>query len=85
MKYLAKIFIRLRPTVNDPQGLTIKSGLHQLGFEEIDDVRSGKYMELRFSSKNQSEASSRVKEMCEKLLANPIVETYSFDIGLEEK
>ena len=85
MKYLAKIFIRLKPTVNDPQGLTIKSGLHQLGFEEIDDVRSGKYMELRLSSKNQSEASSRVKEMCEKLLANPIVETYSFDIGLEEK
>ena len=85
MKYLAKIFIRLRTTVNDPQGLTIKSGLHQLGFEEIDDVRSGKYMELRRSSKNQSEASSRVKEMCEKLLANPIVETYSFDIGLEEK
>jgi len=45
--YLAKVYITLKPTVNDPQGLTIKGGLHTLGFNSVESVRSGKYLEIK--------------------------------------
>ena len=80
--YLAKVFIQLKPTVNDPQGQTILGGLRQLGFESVDGVRAGKYMEIRLDETAESVASEKVREMCEKLLANPIIENYRFDLEL---
>lgn len=78
--YLAKVYVSLKPTVNDPQGLTIKGGLHSLGFDNVSDVRSGKYIELKLSDDDIDQAKNKVQEMCIKLLSNPVIETFRFDI-----
>ena len=78
--YLAKIYITLKPTVNDPQGLTIKGALHNLGFTEVVTVRMGKYIEVKVEENDQNGARERVSEMCGKLLANPIIENYAFEL-----
>jgi len=78
--YLAKIYITLKQTVNDPQGLTIKGALHNLGFSSVEDVRAGKYIEVRIAEKDISTARRQVDEMCRKLLANPVIENYRFEI-----
>ncbi|MCJ7515433.1 MAG: phosphoribosylformylglycinamidine synthase subunit PurS, partial [Dehalococcoidia bacterium] len=74
--YLAKVYITLKPTVNDPQGLTIKGALHNLGFSSVEDVRAGKYIEVRIAEKDINTARRQVDEMCRKLLANPVIENY---------
>ena len=79
--YLAKIYITLKPTVNDPQGLTIKGALHNLGFTEVTSVRAGKYMEVKIEVDGQNKAQEKVDQMCKKLLANPVIENYRFEIG----
>lgn len=79
--YLAKIYVSLKPTVNDPQGLTIKGALHNLGFKQVIEVRAGKYFEIRVDSSNDKEAEEQVDKMCSMLLANPIIETYRFDLN----
>ena len=78
--FLAKIYITLKAGVNDPQGLTIRGGLHQLGFDTVADVRAGKYMEVRLDQQDRQEASDRVAEMCDQLLANPIIEEFRFEL-----
>ncbi len=76
--YLAKIYIQLRPTVSDPQGQTIRGGLHQLGFNSVTSVRAGKYMEIALHAESQAAAAEQVRQMCDKLLANPVIEDYRF-------
>ena len=78
--YLAKVYITLKPTVNDPQGLTIKGALHNLGFTSVEDVRAGKYIEVRIEGNDLGKARKHVDEMCRKLLANPVIENYRFDL-----
>ena len=78
--YLAKVYITLKPTVNDPQGLTIKGALHNLGFTSVKDVRAGKYIEIRIDEDDPNQTKTRVNEMCRKLLANPVIENYRFDL-----
>ena len=78
--FLAKVYIQLKPSVNDPEGLTIRGGLRQLGFDSVLDVRSGKYMQIRLDEDDREMAESRVSEMCQQLLANPIIEDFSFDL-----
>ena len=78
--YLAKVFIRLKPTVSDPQGQTIQGGLRQLGFDSVESVRAGKYMEVRLDEDDEESAGRKVRDMCEKLLANPIIEDYTFEL-----
>ena len=78
--YLAKVYITLKPTVNDPQGLTIKGALHDLGFQKVSSVRAGKYMEIKLEEKSLIKAKAQLEEMCRKLLANPVIETYRFDL-----
>ena len=78
--YLAKVYVTLKPTVNDPQGLTIRGALHNLGFDTVKSVRAGKYMEVHLEAKDATRAELLVKEMCHKLLANPIIENYKFEI-----
>ena len=78
--YLAKVYISLKPTVNDPQGLTIKGGLHSLGFDSVESVRAGKYIEIKLNESNIQQAQDKVNEMCRKLLANPVIEIYRFEI-----
>lgn len=78
--YLAKVYISLKPTVNDPQGLTIKGALHSLGFNNVNSVRAGKYIEIRIEEKDLAKAKQEITEMCQKLLANMIIENFRFDI-----
>ena len=80
LTFLARVYVTLKPTVNDPQGLTIKGALHALGFGEVDSIRAGKYMELRLEAKDTKTAEKQVNEMCDKLLANPVIEEYRFEI-----
>jgi len=78
--FLAKVYVTLKPTVNDPQGLTIKGGLHSLGFTSVESVRAGKYMEIRLDGDSRQEAERLLNEMCRQLLANPIIENYTFEL-----
>ena len=78
--FLAKVHITLKPTVNDPQGRTVMGGLKSLGFESVSDVRAGKYLEVKLQEADQSEAEKQVKDMCDKLLANPVIEEYRFEL-----
>ena len=78
--YLARVYVTLKPTVNDPQGLTIRGGLHSLGFDAVQSVRAGKYMEIRLDAPDRATAESQVSEMCRKLLANPVIEDFRFEL-----
>jgi phosphoribosylformylglycinamidine synthase len=78
--YLSKVYVTLKPTVNDPQGLTIKGALHTLGFGSVQDVRAGKYIEIRIDEKDMEKARSKTQDMCKKLLANPVIENFRFEI-----
>jgi len=78
--YLARVYVTLKPTVNDPQGLTIKGGLHMLGFDTVESVRAGKYMEITLDGSDRAQAEEQVREMCRKLLANPVIEDFRFEL-----
>ncbi len=76
----AVVYVTLRESVLDPQGHAVKAGLQSLGFDEVKDVRIGKYMEVSVDTQDRAQAEERVREMCEKLLANTVIEDYRFDI-----
>ena len=78
--FLARVYVTLKPTVNDPQGKTILGGLRTLGFDNAADVRAGKYMEIRVSGSDRAQAEAAVEEMCHKLLANPVIENYRYEV-----
>lgn len=78
--FLARVYVTLKPTVNDPQGLTIRGGLHSLGFAGVESVRAGKYMEIRLEAPDRAAAEAQLTEMCRKLLANPVIEDFRFEI-----
>ena len=78
--YLARVYIQYRPTVSDPQGQTILGALRQLGFDTVQSVRAGKYMEIALDGNSEKDASDQIRQMCDKLLANPVIEDYRIDI-----
>lgn len=75
-----KVYVTLKKGVLDPQGKTIRQALEHLEFKGIEDVRIGKYIEVSLNAKSMSEAESEIKNMCEKLLANTVIEDYRFEI-----
>ena len=77
---LAKIYITLKKDVLDPQGSVIANSLKSLGFNGIEDVRQGKYIEIKLNTKNKDTAIKKLNEMCEKLLANLVIEDYKVEI-----
>ena len=77
---LAKIYITLKKDVLDPQGSVIANSLKSLGFNNIEDVRQGKYIEIKLDSENEESAKKQINEMCEKLLANLVIEDYKVEI-----
>ncbi len=79
-KYLAKIFVTLRPSVLDPAGVAVQSGLKQLGYENVEQVRIGKYIELTITSSDESKARQNLNDICDQMLANPVIENYRFDL-----
>jgi len=78
--YKAKIYIAPKKSVLDPQGRAVQHALESLGFQGVDDVRVGKFVELKVDSPDNTTAAARVKEMCEKLLVNGVVEEYTFEL-----
>ena len=76
----AKVHIRLKQGVLDPQGAAIGRALGQLGFDGVGEVRQGKLIELDLAASDEAAAQVEVEAMCEKLLANPVIETYSVSI-----
>jgi len=76
----AIIHIGLKPGVLDPQGRAIARSLGDLGFKEVKEARQGKVIELDLAGEDISLAETRVKDMCEKLLANTVIESYSIEI-----
>ncbi len=79
-EYHCRIYVTLRPSVLDPAGVAVQSGLEQLGYEGVEKVRIGKYIELTMMADNQSHAEKQLDEMCDRLLANPVIENYCFEI-----
>jgi len=78
--YLAKVHVTLKPTVNDPQGLTVKGALHDLDFRNVSSVRVGKYIEVVLQEKSRSKAEAQIEDMCRRLLANLVIEEYRFEL-----
>lgn len=76
----ARVFVTLKPSVFDPQGTTVADALHTLGYSAITDVRQGKYFELEIDAASPDEARRLAIEAADKLLANPVIESYRVDI-----
>jgi phosphoribosylformylglycinamidine synthase len=77
---MAEIRVVLKPSVNDPEGLSIRGGLHALGFDQVESVRAGKLIQLRLTATDRAEAEAAVDRMCAQLLANPVIEQYTFSL-----
>lgn len=76
--YKVKVYVTLKESVLDPQGSAVKNSLHSLSYNEVEDVRIGKYMEL--TVKDTENLDQRIKEICERLLANTVIEDYTYEI-----
>ena len=81
MPYAARVNVTLKPGIADPQGQTIERALPALGYDGVRGVRVGKMIELEVDAPDESEAKRRVEEMCERLLANPVIEAYEVTIS----
>ncbi|AMX84726.1 phosphoribosylformylglycinamidine synthase subunit PurS [Geobacillus subterraneus] len=77
--YKVKVYVTLRESVLDPQGTAVKGALHSLSYTEVKDVRIGKFMELVIDDSDR-DIDELVREMCEKLLSNPVIEDYRYEI-----
>ena len=78
--FLAKVRVTLKPTVNDPQGITIARALGRLGYDSVESLRVGKYFELKVDESDRDEAERQVAGMCDRLLANPVIERFEFEL-----
>ena len=78
--FLAKIYVTLKPAVNDPPGQTVLAALRRMGYESASDVRVGKFLQLKVEGIERLQAERQVDEMCQKLLANPVIEDYRFEL-----
>ncbi len=78
--FFAKVFVRLKDGVLDPQGSTIKRALLDMGYNGIEEIRTGKVFEINFSLEDSKKSEELIDEICKKLLANPVIEKYKFEI-----
>jgi phosphoribosylformylglycinamidine synthase len=77
----ATVYVTVKQNVLDVQGSAVQGALHSLGFAEVNQVRIGKYLELKLDTDDKAEADARVKTMCEKLLANTVIEDYRYELS----
>jgi len=78
--FLVKVHVTLKEGVLDPQGKTVQNSLNSLGYDFVQNVRIGKYMELKIDGIKESEVRGKMDEACQKLLANPVIENYRLEI-----
>lgn len=79
-KYQAQIYVTLRPSVLDPAGTAVQSGLSHMGYTNVDQVRIGKYVEVTLNADDEDAARQQLDRICDELLANPVIENYRFDL-----
>ena len=79
--YHARIYVTLRPSVLDPAGTAVESGLQQMGYQGASNVRIGKYIEMHLTANDDDDAHTQLDQMCDRLLANPVIENYCFEIA----
>lgn len=80
MNFVARVYVVPKPAILDPQGKAVETSLHSLGYDEVGDVRLGKYIEVKLSGDGTAGVEARVEEMCRSLLANEVIEDYRFDV-----
>jgi phosphoribosylformylglycinamidine synthase len=80
---VARVVVTPKRGLLDPQGKAVQQALHALGFGEVADVRVGKYVELRLHDLAAADAEARVRAMCERLLANGVIEDFRLEVGTE--
>ena len=85
MHWLAEVRVALRSGIADPEGQTIGSGLRSLGYHSVGEVRSGKLLRISFEADDHAAAEAAVDEMCRRLLANPVMETASWELRADEQ
>ncbi len=78
--YQAQIYVTLRPSVLDPAGTAVKSGLSHMGYDNVEQIRIGKYVELTIAADSEDAARQQLDQICDQLLANPVIENYRFDL-----
>ncbi len=78
--YQAQIYVTLRPSVLDPAGTAVQSGLSHMGYDNVQKMRIGKYIELTLSADSEAAVREQLDHMCDQLLANPVIENYRFEI-----
>jgi phosphoribosylformylglycinamidine synthase PurS subunit len=76
----ARVYVTLKPSVFDPQGRVVADALVTLGYQDVQDVRQGKFFEVELSEPDATKAKARVTEMADKLLANPVIESYRVEV-----
>jgi phosphoribosylformylglycinamidine synthase PurS subunit len=79
--WVADIRVLLKASVNDPQGISIRGALKSLGFGGVEDVRAGKFFQIRLNASDRHSAEDAVERMCSQLLANPVIETFEFTLA----
>jgi len=84
MRWLAEVHVALRPGIADPEGQTIGTALRSLGYETVSEVRSGKLMSISFDADDESAAEAAIGEMCRRLLANPVMDTATWELRAEQ-
>jgi len=85
VRWLAEVHVSLRAGIADPEGQTIGSALRSLGYDSVSEVRSGKLMRIAFEADDSTSAEAKVAEMCRRLLANPVMETASWELRADEQ
>ena len=78
--FLAEIFITLKPTVNDPPGITVMGAVQNLEFNSVVGVRIGKFLQVKLAEPDRNEAERVIEDICQTLLANPVIEEYRYEL-----
>ncbi|MDX2347765.1 MAG: phosphoribosylformylglycinamidine synthase subunit PurS [Nitrospirota bacterium] len=76
----AKIYVTLKDGIHDPQGRAVQQSLHMLGFDGVQDVRMGKFLEVDLQATEKESAEIQIKSMCQKLLANMVIEDFRYEL-----
>jgi phosphoribosylformylglycinamidine synthase subunit PurS len=79
-KYQARIYVTLRPSVLDPAGTAVQSGLAHMGYANVESVRIGKYIEVNLTATDETQALTQLDKMCDQLFANPTIENYRIEL-----
>lgn len=78
--YQAQVYVTLRPSVLDPAGTAVRSGLENMGYDNVEKIRIGKYIEVSLTAENEAAARQQLDTMCDQILANPVIENYRIEL-----